>query len=156
MGAARTGADRDSAVMDQPTLHYRIIDHTADMGMVVKAGSIRELFSCAAYAMTRIMVEGDFGNEKTERKISIDAEDYPDLMVRWLGEILYLFAGEGLIADAVEIHAVSRTNLSATLAMSAYLPGRHRVLREIKAVTYHDVSVGRTDDEWETRIIFDI
>lgn len=142
--------------MDQEALNYRIIDHTADMGMAVKARSIRGLFSSAARAMTKIMVKGDFGNEKTERNISIDAEDYPDLMVRWLGEILYLFAGEGLITDAVEIDALSPTNLSATLGMSVYSPGHHRVLREIKAVTYHDVSVRRTDDEWETRIIFDI
>ena len=90
---ARVREDRAGAAMDQEALNYRIIDHIADMGMVVTAGSIRELFSNAAYAMTKIMVKGDFANEKTERNISLDAEDYPDLVVRWPGEILHFFAG---------------------------------------------------------------
>jgi SHS2 domain-containing protein len=34
--------------------------------------------------------------------------------------------------------------------------GRHEILREIKAVTYHQISVERKDGGWEAQIIFDI
>jgi SHS2 domain-containing protein len=135
---------------------YEFIDHTADLGIIVRGPDVGELFSNAARAMAQIMVKGDLGEKRTVRDISLDAEDYPDLMVRWLGEVLYLFAGERLITDTIEIRSLSPTKLEAAVAMAGFDPKRHRILREIKAVTYHGISVQKVNDEWETRIIFDI
>jgi SHS2 domain-containing protein len=66
-------------------------------------------------------------------------------MVRWRGELLYLFAGEKLIANTIEISTHSATKLEATLFMADLKPEQHRKLREIKAVTYHQISVERED-----------
>jgi len=33
---------------------------------------------------------------------------------------------------------------------------RHRVLCNVKAVTYHDLAIKRTDDRCEVRIVFDV
>jgi SHS2 domain-containing protein len=142
--------------MKSAPLRYEIIDHTADLGIIVKAPDVGGLFSNAARAMTELMVKGDPGEKRSVREIFLDAEDYPDLMVRWLGEVLYLLDGEKLITDTVEIKALSATRLEARLSMAAFRPERHRILREIKAVTYHGISVEREDDLWEARIIFDI
>jgi SHS2 domain-containing protein len=142
--------------MDFPGLVYEIIDHTADLGIIVKAPDVEGLFSNAAMAMTELMVKGDLGKKKTLRETSLHAQDYPDLMVRWLGEVLYLFDGEGLIVDRIEFKALSATRLEARLSMADFSPQRHRILREIKAVTYHGISVEIKDDLWEARVIFDI
>lgn len=142
--------------MNSPALVYETIDHTADLGIIVKAPDINGLFSNAARAMTQLMVKGKLGEKRTVRDISLDAEDYPDLMVRWLGEILYLFAGDKLIVDSIEIKDLNPTQIKATLSVADFDPKRHRVLREIKAVTYHGISVRKANDEWEARIIFDI
>jgi SHS2 domain-containing protein len=138
------------------TLHYDFIDHTADLGIIVRGPDVGGLFSNAARAMTELMVTGKLGEKRITREILLEAEDYPDLMVRWLGEVLYLFAGERLIIDTIEIRSLSPTKLGATVAMAGFDPRRHRVIREIKAVTYHQISVERKDGEWEARIIFDI
>ena len=90
------------------------------------------------------------------KEISVTAEDLSDLMVRWLGEILYLFVVEKLAVDTVAINALSPTQLEATIAMASFKQERHRVLREIKAVTYHQISVGKANEEWEARVIFDV
>ena len=135
---------------------YRIIDHTADLGIIVRGPNVGGLFSNAARAMIDLMVKGDLGDKRTVRDISVDAEDYPDLMVRWLGEILYLFAGDKLIMDSIEIKDLNPTRIKASLSVADFEPEHHRVLREIKAVTYHGISVRKANDKWEARIIFDI
>jgi SHS2 domain-containing protein len=135
---------------------YQIIDHTADLGIIVRGPDVKGLFINAARAMTHLMVKGIFGGKRTLKEISVTAEDLSDLMVRWLGEILYLFVAEKLAVDTVVIHDLSPTQLEATIAMASFKQERHRVLREIKAVTYHQISVGKANEEWEARVIFDV
>ena len=142
--------------MKRTDLNYQIIDHIADLGIIVKGTDLKDLFIRAAYAMTDLMVEGDIGENGALREITIKGEDLPDLMVRWLGEVLYLFAGERLITDTVEIGTLSPTKLVATLSLADFKPEQHRILREIQAVTYHQISVERKDGWWEGRIILDI
>ena len=135
---------------------YEIINHTADLGIVVKGGTIEELFVNAANAMTDLMVKADGRENGVKRKLLVEGEDLPDLMVRWLSEILYLFNGENILVSAIEIGSISPTRLQAKLSGVSLKKCRHEILREIKAVTYHQIAVEETADGWETRVIFDI
>ena len=135
---------------------YEIIDHTADLGIVVKGGSIKELFVNAANAMTDLVVKADISGKGAKRKLIVEGEDLPDLMVRWLSEILYLFNGEQILVSAIEISSISPTRLQSKLNVLSLNKGRHEILREIKAVTYHQIAVEKTPDGWEARVIFDI
>ncbi len=142
--------------MNSTPLTYQIIDHTADLGIIVKGHDVKQLFILAAQAMTDIMVEGDISEKTATRDVLVEGEDFPDLMVRWLGEILYLFEGENLIVNSMEIKSISPIQLKSTLTLTSFEPESHEVLREIKAVTYHQISVNKVNDEWEARVIFDI
>jgi len=135
---------------------YEIIDHTADLGIIVKGPDVEQLFIRAALAMTELMVKGDSSDIVSTSEVVVQGEDFPDLMVRWLGEILYLFEGEDLIVHSIEIKSIGPVQLQATLTLSSFKPERHQVLREIKAVTYHGISVGKANSGWEARVIFDI
>ena len=126
------------------------------MGMVVEGADVKEVFVNAANAMTDLMVEGDMGGKGAKRQITIEGEDYSDLMVRWLGEILYLFDAEHLLANGIVIKSINPTRLLAELILTRLKKAQHQILREIKAVTYHQISVQRVHDGWEARIIFDI
>jgi len=142
--------------MDSNSLTYEIIDHTADLGILVKAKDVKSLFIRAAQVLTDLMIEGDVGGKKIVRDIFIEGEDFPDLMVRWLGEILYLFEGEKLIVDSIKIKTISPITMRSTLTLSSFEPEHHQVKREIKAVTYHQILVDNVNDGWQARIIFDI
>ena len=135
---------------------YEIIDHTADLGIIVKGGNIKELFVNAANAMTDLMVKADIREKGTKRKLIVEGDDLPDLMVRWLGEILFLFNGEHIVVRAMEIDSVSPTRLQSKLNVVSLNRSRHEILREIKAVTYHQIAVEETAHGWEARVIFDI
>ncbi|HUU40452.1 MAG TPA: archease, partial [Desulfatiglandales bacterium] len=61
---------------------YRIIDHTADLGIIVKGSNKKDLFIHAALAMTDLMVRGNKGRKRVERDVIVEGVDFPDLMVR--------------------------------------------------------------------------
>jgi len=142
--------------MNFTPLTYQIIDHTADLGIIVQGTDEKNLFIRAAQAMTDLMVEGDISKKTVIKDVSLKGEDFPDLMVRWLGEVLYLFEGEKLIVNSIEIKFISPIKLKSALTLTSYDPEHHQVKREIKAVTYHQISVDQVNDGWEARVMFDI
>ena len=142
--------------MNSTPVTYQVIDHTADLGIIVKGPDVKSLFIRAAQAMTDLMVEGEIRDKTAIRDILVEGEDFPDLMVRWLGEILYLFDGENLIVNSIEIKSISPIQLKSILSLTGFEPEYHEVLREIKAVTYHQISVDKVNDRWEAKVIFDI
>ena len=142
--------------MNSTPLTYQIIDHTADLGIIVKGPDVKSLFIRAAQAMTDLMVRGDISDKTAIKDVLVEGEDFPDLMVRWLGEILYLFEGENLIVNSIQIKSIRPIQLKSTLSLTGFEPEYHEVLREIKAVTYHQISVDKANDGWEARVIFDI
>ena len=137
-------------------LKYQIIDHTADLGIIVEGEDEKNLFIRAAQAMTDLMIEGDIVEKTVVRDVSLQGDDFPDLMVKWLGEILYLFNGEKLVVHSIEITSINSIMLRSTLTLSSFEPKHHEVKREIKAVTYHQICVDKVNDGWQARIIFDI
>ena len=142
--------------MNSNPLNYQIIDHTADLGIIVQGTDEKNLFIRAAQAMTDLMVKGDISKKTVIKDVSLQGEDFPDLMVRWLGEILYLFNGEKLIVNSIEIKSISPIKLKSTLTLTSFEPEHHQIIREIKAVTYHQISVDNVNDGWQARVIFDI
>jgi SHS2 domain-containing protein len=137
-------------------LEYEILDHTADLGVIVKADSLKNLFVNAANVMADLMVKGDGRGKKEVRGIVIEGMDYADLMVRWLGEILYLFYSEKLIGKSIQIKSLTHKRISSFIEFTQFDPLNSEVIREIKAVTYHKIAVEKRGKRWEAMVIFDI
>ena len=72
--------------MNSTPVTYQIIDHTADLGIIVKGPDVKSLFILAAQAMTDLIVEGDIGDKIAVKDVFVKGEDFPDLMVRLLRE----------------------------------------------------------------------
>jgi SHS2 domain-containing protein len=85
---------------------YTLLDHTADLGIKVRGTDLKDLFQSAGKALMHLMVRADIPSKTTPMKISVSGEDLADLMVRWLGEILYLFAGEKLVVTSIRMGSV--------------------------------------------------
>ena len=78
------------------------------------------------------------------------------MLVHWLGEFLYLFHGEKKIATRFDINSISQLHLDATLETISFSTDLHEVLREIKAVTFHQIEVVKKDKQWEAKVVFDL
>ena len=139
-----------------PSHTFEIIDHTADLGIAVAGTSLKELFQNASHAMMRIMVEQVPVETGEATQISVQGSDLPDLMVRWLGEILYIFQGENRLVTQAEINRITPKHLDARIRTIPLSPENHEILTEIKAVTYHQIEVIRNGRLWKARIIFDL
>jgi SHS2 domain-containing protein len=135
---------------------FEIIDHTADLGIVVAGSNLKELFQNASHAMMRIMLEEVPEESGETTKISVQGSDLPDLMVRWLGEILYLFEGENRLVTQSKILEITPNHLDARIKTTPFSSAKHEILTEIKAVTYHQIEVIRKGGVWNARIIFDL
>ena len=138
------------------TKKYRLIDHTADFGIQVFGKDSEDLFSNAAFALFDLVTDISAVKGVDKKKITVTGFDWPDLMVNWLRELLYLWAGNELVMKSVKIQKVTATEINAFLCYDVYDPGRHVIKNEIKAVTYHQIHVAPCPRGWEARIIFDV
>lgn len=136
---------------------YRLIDHTADFGIHVVGEDLKALFENAADAMFDLIVDHRKARGTQNLDIEIGGDDWPDLMVNWLRELLYLWNGKGLIVKRTDIKFISEYNISAVATVDPYQSAVHDIKEEIKAVTYHQISVQPVGDRnWESTIIFDV
>lgn len=138
------------------TGNYRLIDHTADFGLEIFGVDERTLFEESAGALFDLLVDPVESKGEQRRILDITGDDWQDLMVNWLRELLYMFNGEEQIVCKVIITSIEETRLRASVTSENYNPQHHRIRNEIKAVTYHQIDVGPYEDGWRARVIFDI
>ncbi|MBN1283243.1 MAG: archease [Proteobacteria bacterium] len=137
---------------------YQIIDHTADVGMRVEAGSLPELFTEAAQAMFDLMIEHKRSLiPSIEVPISVEAPSLDQLLVRWLSELLFVFESRRLVLMNFWIDELARGRLFGAAKGLKFDSARHAQKMEIKAVTYHRIKVEElSDGRWVAEVIFDI
>lgn len=135
---------------------YLLLDHTADLGIEISGDDPEDLFKRAGKAFLHLIF-GDICIQGTDiMEISLSGDDLPDLMVRWLTEILYILEGEHLVTTDIHIDLLSPTTIKARLGVTPFDPLKHEIQREIKAITYHQIEVTQKDLAWKARVIFDL
>ena len=135
---------------------YEYIEHTGDLGFKAYGTTREALFSHAAEAFFEALVRLETVQEKEERLIEVDADALDDLMVSWLGELLFLFDTETLLLRRFEITHMKNRSLKATVSGELMDPTRHEIKTGIKAVTYHQLYVRQRAGIWEAQVILDI
>ena len=135
---------------------YRIIEHTADTGFEVTADSIEQIYEKAAGAFFSIMWQ-IHSIEKAETKVvEITGIDPEQLLVNFLEEFLYFYDAKGLVCTRLKIETVTDTKIRARAWLQKFDSDRDRELLSVKAVTYHQLFIGRERGGWAARIFLDI
>lgn len=136
---------------------FREIDHTGDLGMEVVSRDLPGLFSRAALAMGEILYDPSVVGSREEIGMFFRGQDHADLMVRFLGEILYLFEARELLFHHFKILLVEPARLRAVGFGEGFDTNRHRIRASIKAVTYHRAQVeSKREGEWRAVVILDV
>ena len=135
---------------------YKLIDHTADLGIEVYGKDLRDLFQNAGHALFEIICDLSEVTEFIEKRVAVDGEDLDQLMVVWLGELLYLYDTERLLFKRFEVEEIGERRLIATVYGEELNEGHHTIKTEIKAVTYHQIQVRQEEGRWIARVIFDL
>lgn len=142
---------------DRTVKKFRFLEHTADMGMEVTGETLDELFRHAAEGL-REMIFGEIPPTRADHseKIAVEGEDLEELLVGWLNELLYLFETRRFVPFTFRIERIGTEDMSATVSGGVFDENRVRVLREIKAVTYHRLMVKRTSQGWRASLYVDL
>jgi SHS2 domain-containing protein len=136
---------------------YRIFDHTADLGVEVTGATPEELYAGAAFALFDLLTDLSVVRARRSREIDVAGENPADLLVNFLREVLYGWNGKGFLMKNCVVRRLTPTRLEALLKGEGFDPVRHRINREIKAVTYHQGSILKTPEGvWIARVVFDV
>lgn len=138
--------------------YYGLLDHTADLGIWVEGRDLPDLFVNAALALSELLVEcrSDDSCRCLDRHLSIEEADLETLLVGWLRELLYIWSIEGRYATCVSSIDLTEFRLTATIELGYYDVMRCELLHDIKAVTYHQVEINRTENGYRAQVIFDV
>ncbi len=133
---------------------YEHFEHTADLGLRVVADDLERLFEDAARGLMAMVVE-ETPIEGEPVEIRIEGRRHDWLLFDWLSELLFRIdsRGERLGNFAVRLDERGLTGRAVAEPLDA---DRHRLLHEVKAITYHGLSVEQTDEGWRAEVIVDI
>lgn len=135
---------------------YEVFEHTADLGLRVRAGSLDELFADAGRGFFQMLVSNLDAVEPRERVVfAIDGASPDFLLFDWLNELLYTFESRRLLLSKFEVR-VDDAGLHGVALGEPMDPERHRMEHEVKAITYHGLKVEQTDRGWLAEVIVDI
>lgn len=135
---------------------FRTFDHTGDLGLEVWADTPERLYGLAAVALAAQEVEARDGGSAIERRLTLEGDDPEDLMVHWLNTALL----EGELAEVVwtaaDVHALSARQIAGVLRGPRRDRARHVFLREVKAVSHHDLTLDLTPGRCRCRMVLDL
>jgi SHS2 domain-containing protein len=135
---------------------YKMIDHTADLGIIVYGKTLKELFANSAWSLFDIITDIRKIKPINKKTISLTAHGIEELLVSWLGELIYLWEVKLMLFCQFEIQEISPHKLAGYAIGESYKPSQHPIHNEIKAATYHQLEVKKENNQWRAQIIFDV
>jgi len=133
----------------------RFLELEADVGFEVWADDLDSLFEEAALSMYEIMVDVEKVGRSTERSISISAPDIEMLLRHWLSELLFITDVEKIVFSDFDVK-ISGNDLEGRAWGEFIDVEKHNPKTEIKAVTYHKLSVREEGGIWRCTVVLDI
>ncbi len=137
---------------------YRMLPHTADAEFEAFGSTLDEAFGNAALALASLMWDWEAVEPKIDLAVGVEGRDREQLLVRFLGEILYLMETKRFLLGAVADLRIKPKNDG--LALAAALRGdsvsdRYPMHGSVKAVTYNDMAI-EEGDGWRVRVVVDV
>jgi SHS2 domain-containing protein len=146
--------------MESDARPYEILEHTADIGLRAWGDTREKLFENCALGLAEIL-DRDAGPPRageaqafTGLLLEVEADDIEALLVEWMNEVMFLIETTHACLRSTRVSELSDTRLRAEpeLAECDHKPEG----TELKAATYHQVSVRQVSGQWEATIYFDV
>ena len=132
---------------------YGFLEHTADVGIRAWGTSLEECFEQATWALAAVIgIDRPGSGERVD--IEIEAGDTEALLVDWLSEVLYLHDARDATLAGVELRSVEDRSATGWIEL-ARRRGRAQGT-QVKAVTYHRLSVARRENSFVADVYLDV
>ena len=137
---------------------FEFIEHTADIGVRVFGATKEELFSNAASALFSLITDYHPKPLK-EKKIRLAADNLEDLFVAWLSELISQLFADRFLSSSYDIsfeEGGGEISLNGVILGEPFDPFERKIKTEIKAATYHNLKIEKTEEGYATEVIFDV
>lgn len=128
------------------------IEHTADWRIRVRGANLEALFRNAAQGMLQLMQGKAQQGEAQIQRIELNAVDIESLLVSWLEELLFVMETQHLVFIEISFQSIQPNHLVAEVSFAPLV----ELHKEIKAVTYNELAVIKTNSEYTAAIVFDV
>jgi SHS2 domain-containing protein len=136
---------------------FEFFDHTADVGMRVRANTLEDLLATAVRGMMHLMMpDAEELTASARYEVALEESEPALVLFDLLNEALYRFAVERFVVVTVGVDRRPDGSVRAELAGTRLAPDVAPGGCEVKAVTYHGLSAAQDDAGWTAEVIFDI
>jgi len=138
---------------------FKILEHTADIGIAAYGKTKREVFINTAKGMFEIIAGGNKDHkENFYDKVKLEADNLEGLLFAWLNELLYIGETRLVILNKFQIKELSNFQIEAEVEGMKINHPSVKIEKEIKAVTYHRLEIKKDEESglWSAQVIFDI
>ena len=138
---------------------YSLIDHTADIGVELRAENRAGLFYESIRALFFILTGKDVNEIHLERKslakrkAKIKYDNLDDALIDFLNHLVFVVDTEHILPCDGFIK-IKRHSIRSRVAFLK--DNRHLIQREVKAATFHNFKIEKYRNGLKTRITFDI
>jgi SHS2 domain-containing protein len=135
---------------------HETFEHTADLGLRVRAPDLDALFAEAAEALFAAIADDLSTVQPIQaHNVQLNGQEREYLLFDWLNELLFRFDTQHLVFSRFEVR-ITGSDLHGTAWGEPLDPSRHLLSHEVKAITYHGLRVEREGDGWLAEVIVDI
>ncbi len=135
---------------------YEVFEHTADLGLRVRAADLETLFAEAGKGLYSLIVDLASGASRGKRRASAFPADELDYLLLRLAQRAVVRLREGSLLFSEFTVTRDAEGISATPAASRSIRTRHELDHEVKAITYHGLKVEQESGGWLAEVIVDI
>ena len=139
-----------------PAEGFRLIEHTADMGIEARAASREAVVEEMVQGLVALIFGRSPVTRRVTAKILVQAEDPVELLVSCLNEVVYWSEKDDLVPAALHVESIRNGELLATIAGEPFDPERHSIERQVKSVTYHQACLDKIPGGWYARVYVDL
>jgi len=140
-----------------PLQRFRLLDHTADVGLQAYGETIGEAFENAALGMFNIITDPGRVGALQDFEVTVEGEDLKTLLHDWLDQLLILSQVNNILFSSFKVDLrklEDRMSLTGWAMGEPADPDRHVYKTEIKAVTRHMLEV--KENPPTVKVLFDI
>jgi SHS2 domain-containing protein len=135
---------------------YEQTDHTADIGLKIFGNSLLDLFANAGYALCDSLTDISKVIPATKQTFCLQRDSTEELLVEWMGDLLYTFETEGLLFSRFNIISIDKNSLSAEAEGEFFNSALHTIKNGVKAVTYHKLKIEEKNGLWLAEVVLDV
>ncbi len=135
---------------------FEVLDISGDIGLRAYGSSMKDAFINAGIGMFSLITDLVKIDPKNDIVLNITADSTASLLINYLNELIFQFDAYGFIGCKIEIFELTDTVIMGKVSGEYFDPLKHSKGLLIKAATYHNLSIKKTDGTFALDVIFDI